>query len=246
VSCSPRGPAAESYRLSQKIIGFLLRNQPTATVIQRIVSGGVLAHIDEDYAMSQHGTADVSQEGTAAQSEQLIRELQSADVVVIATPMNNYTLPSSLKLWIDHVVRVRWTFNVSREGKVGLLRDRPVFVAVSSAGRYSGANVPREFFLRIRAGDRSDRSPPATSAFESVTQRQQVTLDCLQIQAFELSRVVEIRVRGIGLRGVLLQQIDPQLVWPPVAVGSPSAGNVTDFYRFDRAKSTKARRGAGT
>jgi FMN-dependent NADH-azoreductase len=147
VSCSPRGPAAESYRLSQKIIGFLLRNQPTATVTERNVSGGVLAHIDEDYAMSQHGTADVSQEGTAAQSEQLIRELQSADVVVIATPMNNYTLPSSLKLWIDHVVRVRWTFNVSREGKVGLLRDRPVFVAVSSAGRYSGANARQPDFL---------------------------------------------------------------------------------------------------
>jgi len=60
--------------------------------------------------------------------------------VVIATPVHNYTVPSALKTWIDHIVRVRRTFNITPNGKVGLLRDRPVFVAVSSGGRYSGAH----------------------------------------------------------------------------------------------------------
>ena len=35
VSCSPRGHAAESYRLSQKIIGFLLQQEPTAIVVDQ-------------------------------------------------------------------------------------------------------------------------------------------------------------------------------------------------------------------
>ena len=82
-----------------------------------------------------------------SRSEELIQELESSDVVVIATPMHNFTVPSALKAWIDHIVRVRRTFNVTREGKVGTLRDRPVFVAVSSGGRYSGERARQPDFL---------------------------------------------------------------------------------------------------
>lgn len=147
VSCSPRGQASESYRLSQRIVGFLLKSEPTATLIDRVVGDGAIAHVDENYAISQHSSADMSQEGSAACSNELIRELESSDVVVIATPMHNFTVPSTLKAWIDHVVRVRRTFNVSPEGKIGTLRDRPVFVAVSSGGRYSGERARQPDFL---------------------------------------------------------------------------------------------------
>jgi FMN-dependent NADH-azoreductase len=71
------------------------------------------------------------------QSEKLIAELETSDVLVIATPMHNYTVPAALKTWIDHVVRVRRTFHVTPAGKVGALRDLPVFIAISSGGRYS-------------------------------------------------------------------------------------------------------------
>jgi FMN-dependent NADH-azoreductase len=81
------------------------------------------------------------------QSEELIQELESSDFVVIGTPMHNFTVPSALKAWIDHVVRARRTFNVTKEGKVGRLRDRPVFVAVSSGGRFSGERARQPDFL---------------------------------------------------------------------------------------------------
>ncbi|MHC8286094.1 FMN-dependent NADH-azoreductase [Pseudomonas sp. XS1P51] len=147
VSCSPRGPASESHRLSQNIIGFLLKSDPTATVISRRVGDGELLPVDEPYATSQQSAADVSQEGSIARSEALIQELDSADVVVIATPMHNFTVPSTLKVWIDHVARVRRTFNVGADGKTSLLRDRPVFVAISSGGRFSGGNPRQPDFL---------------------------------------------------------------------------------------------------
>ena len=75
------------------------------------------------------------------------QELENSDVVVIATPMHNFTVPSSLKAWIDHVVRAHRTFTITADGKVGALRDRPVFVAVSSGGRYSGARARQPDFL---------------------------------------------------------------------------------------------------
>jgi len=54
VSCSPRGRAAESYRLSRKIIDLLLRSEPAATVVDRVIGEGLMPHIDAGYALAQH------------------------------------------------------------------------------------------------------------------------------------------------------------------------------------------------
>ena len=147
VTCSPRGEASESYRLSKHIIGFLLKANPAATVINRVLSGNALSAIDELYAESQQSSADVTETGSIARSNALIDELQNADVLVIGTPMHNFTVPSTLKLWIDHVARVRRTFNVGPQGKTSLLPDRPVYVAVSSGGRFSGVTPRQPDFL---------------------------------------------------------------------------------------------------
>ena len=136
VSCSPRGSASESRRLSLKIIQQLLLKHPSAQVIHRHLSDEAISLIDEDLAISMHSSTDRSQAGSAALSNALIHELDGSDVVVIGTPMHNFTVPSALKAWIDHVVRVRRTFNVTPQGKVGTLRDRPVFVAIASGGRF--------------------------------------------------------------------------------------------------------------
>ncbi len=147
VSCSPRGQLAESYRLSQKIIGLLLEKAPTATLINRVIGNGAIAHVDANYAISQGGPVDVSQLGSMVLSEELVAELESADVLVISTPMHNLTVPSTLKAWIDHIVRARRTFNVTPAGKVGTVQDRPVFIAIASGGRFSGERARQPDFL---------------------------------------------------------------------------------------------------
>jgi FMN-dependent NADH-azoreductase len=119
--------------------------------MRRDLGDGALSHIDEDYAISQHSLFDVSQKGSAALSATLIEELESADIVVIGTPVHNFAVPSALKAWIDHVVRVRWTFDVTANGKVGQLQDRPVFVAFSSGGRLSGPRQPDFLTPYLRA-----------------------------------------------------------------------------------------------
>src|ERR1700755_940961 len=151
VNCSPGGQASESYRIAQKIIHFLLTYEPAAILVNRVIGGGAIAHIDEVYATAlgatQRSSAEEYPQGSMSRSEELIQELESSDIVVIGTPMHNFTVPSVLKAWIDHIVRVRRTFKVTREGKAGLLRDRPVFVAVSSGGGYSGERAHQPDFL---------------------------------------------------------------------------------------------------
>ena len=69
--------------------------------------------------------------GALALSEILIAELEAADCVLPATPKHNFTVPSVLKAWLDHVVRPRRTFKLTEVSKVGLLRDRPTWVVLA-------------------------------------------------------------------------------------------------------------------
>ena len=85
--------------------------------------------------------------GSLHASGALIRMLENASHVVLATPMHNFTVPSALKAWLDLVVRVRNTFHITPQGKVGLLADRPVFVAISSGGAFSGEEARQPDFL---------------------------------------------------------------------------------------------------
>jgi FMN-dependent NADH-azoreductase len=107
--------------------------------------------VDAVYAVElgtpQPPEAAAIQTGTLRTSDALIRDLEAADCVVIGTPMHNYTVPSGLKAWIDHVVRVRRTFQPTPQGKVGTLHDRPIYVATSSGGLYSGENANQPDFL---------------------------------------------------------------------------------------------------
>ncbi|MCP1757289.1 FMN-dependent NADH-azoreductase [Bradyrhizobium elkanii] len=151
VCCSPRGQFSESYRISRKIIELLRAKEPSSVLTNRVIGGGAIAHIDASYASALGATessfAEAFPMGSMSRSEELIQELERSDYVVIGTPMHNFTVPSALKAWIDHVVRVRRTFDSTTEGYVGRLRDRPVFVAVSSGGRYSGERARQPDFL---------------------------------------------------------------------------------------------------
>jgi FMN-dependent NADH-azoreductase len=142
ITASPRGNASFSLNFSQRIVERLRERAPEAVVVRRDFGAIGLAHIDETYGHTLAGSWPqrpdaYERPGSLAQSERLICELEVADAVVIGTPMHNYTVPSVLKAWIDHVLRAHRSFGFSAGGKVGLLADRPVYIAVASGGGYT-------------------------------------------------------------------------------------------------------------
>ncbi|NHC62848.1 FMN-dependent NADH-azoreductase [Paenalcaligenes suwonensis] len=147
LTCSPQGTQSESYQLSQHIVQHLLGVTPEAELIE--LNTSALPHVDAEYAATLGAPADPDKQdsGSLALSASLMRSLVDASSVVIATPMHNYTVPSGLKAWIDHVVRVRHSFHATSEGKVGTLSDRPVYVAVSSGAMISGDRARQPDFL---------------------------------------------------------------------------------------------------
>ena len=49
-------------------------------------------------------------------SDDLVAELQDADVLVIGAPIYNFSVPAVLKAWIDMVARARLTFRYTESG----------------------------------------------------------------------------------------------------------------------------------
>jgi len=66
-------------------------------------------------------------------SNDLVAELQSADHVVIGTPMYNFSIPAVLKAYIDHIVRV----GVTVVDNVGQLTGKKATVILASGGDFS-------------------------------------------------------------------------------------------------------------
>lgn len=147
ITCSPRGADSASTRLSDFIVERLVDHAPGATVIRRDLGLEPLPHVDGTYAWALVGRTVEGAAGSVTRSDTLIDELETAGCVVIGTPMHNFTVPSVLKTWIDHVVRIRRTFQSTPDGKVGLLPDRPVMIAVASGGYYEGDAARQPDFL---------------------------------------------------------------------------------------------------
>ncbi len=88
--------------------------------------------------MSEAGNRTPAQVEIVTRSEGLIAELKSADIIVIGSPMYNFTVPSTLKAWIDHIAIAGQTFRYTAEGvPEGLLKGKKAYLVLASGGIYS-------------------------------------------------------------------------------------------------------------
>jgi FMN-dependent NADH-azoreductase len=140
---SPR-PQAWSRRLAGQIIDRIAALRRDVRVVERDLAAEPPPHPGRDlYDAILAPTPDG--DPRFALSERYICELETADVVVIGTPVNNFSVPSTLKAWVDHIVRIRRTFQSTPEGKIGLLYDRPVIVVSAHGGYVSRPPMQPDF-----------------------------------------------------------------------------------------------------
>ncbi|MBW8746725.1 MAG: NAD(P)H-dependent oxidoreductase, partial [Acidobacteria bacterium] len=69
-------------------------------------------------------------------SDALIAELENADEYVFGVPMHNFSVPSSLKLWIDQIARVGKTFSYGENGPKGLITGKKATFLLATGGVY--------------------------------------------------------------------------------------------------------------
>ena len=138
VSSSANGDRSVSNGLAARFVDSLLAADPGATVVLRDVGANPIPHLTADTVAAIKGTPE-SEAATRARalSDALIAELQAADLIVIASPMYNFGISSTLKAWFDHVLRAGVTFRYTESGPEGLLKGKKAVLIQSRGGFYS-------------------------------------------------------------------------------------------------------------
>lgn len=145
INASPQKNQASTQLIAQAMVKTL---SDSFEVKVDIIDATTLPHIDQYYADALCGVASPqTQSASLDLSDDLIASLVQADLVIITSPMHNYTLPSSLKCWLDYVVRTGKTFEITRTGKQPLLEDKPIYILISSGGIFTGERAYQPDFF---------------------------------------------------------------------------------------------------
>jgi len=146
INSSAAREGSVSRALVEDAVQPLLEASPDAVVTRRDLGDGHIQHLTPETASAIRAVAQTDDElRTMALSDELIAELRAADVLVLGAPMYNFSIPSSLRAWFDHVLRPRVTFAYRESGPQGLLNGLRAIVIQSRGGVYTeGPNCVRE------------------------------------------------------------------------------------------------------
>jgi FMN-dependent NADH-azoreductase len=144
VHSSPRSNSV-SRRLSRHVAEQWRAHNPDGRVIERDLVAEPLPFLTESWIQASVTPAaqrTPEQNHVLALSDTLIEELLAADVIVLGVPMHNFSIPASLKAWIDLVTRAGKTFSYGDKGPKGLMPEGKQVLAIVSRGGSYGEGTP--------------------------------------------------------------------------------------------------------
>lgn len=100
------------------------------------------AYVNRNY-MGQKITLE--QEKNIAKLDRMTAQFKSADIVVLAYPMYNFSVPAMVKAYFDSVILKGETFDTGAKGFVGLMAGKKALVLTSSGGIYEGEYAKYDF-----------------------------------------------------------------------------------------------------
>jgi FMN-dependent NADH-azoreductase len=139
IDSSPMGDRSVSRKLTAEFAKTWIEAHPGGTVISRDLTTSNIPVVNASWAAAAHTPEDArtaEQKKALAVSDMLIAELEKADEYVFGVPMHNFGIPSTLKLWIDQVVRVGKTVAYTAAGREGLLKGKKATLLMASGGVY--------------------------------------------------------------------------------------------------------------
>ena len=93
------------------------------------------AYIHRDYLGEELSDADAD---SLRKMDGMVEQLHAADIVVLATPMYNFSLPATVKAWFDSVMLKGKTWDADESGYTGLLTGRKALIVMAAGGEYDG------------------------------------------------------------------------------------------------------------
>jgi FMN-dependent NADH-azoreductase len=133
------GAESASRLLTQAIVDHFRARHPDAEVSELDFAAHPLPHIDPVTMGAIRFPAERHDEAMKAAhpaERAVLDQFLASDVVIVGAPMYNFTIPSSLKAWLDRLGVPGVTFSYSEAGPRGLAGGRRVIVALAQGGLY--------------------------------------------------------------------------------------------------------------
>ena len=148
VDSSPMAENSQTRKITRKLEDRLRTKYPHAEFSHRDLAQTEIPHLNAAAITAfMSGEKDPGLKKAAALSDELIEELLASDLVVIASPMWNFGVPSSLKVWVDHIVRAGKTFLFTDKGLLGLASGKKTILITSAGGVYSEGPMKSSDFM---------------------------------------------------------------------------------------------------
>ncbi len=152
----PRGERSNTKkvleRLKSKINDSTVREIDLATETpDMFLNDNLMAYIQRDY-LGQDLTSE--QKKLLTKMDALIEQVKSVDIVILAYPMFNFSLPAVVKAWFDSIMLKGHTWSTKDGGYVGLMQGKKALTIVSSGASYStGPLKPWEHSLSLATAE---------------------------------------------------------------------------------------------
>lgn len=190
LTSSPRRDTSYSNLVAARVLKELRGLHPESAVIIRDLAGQPLPHIDADFVTATRSVAGPRtkrQQALIEQSDILVDELVKADTIVIAAGMINFGIPSTLKAWIDYVVRPGATFRYTEHGTRGMLSGRRAILVLARGGIYSGGP--------LGAAEHDESYLRSVLTFLGITDIQTILIEGVGLGAEAAERAVDAAIR---------------------------------------------------
>jgi FMN-dependent NADH-azoreductase len=134
IDASSRNGGSHSRELADAFVAEWRKANPAGRVTVRDVVADPIPHVS-DATIAGFYTPETQRDArlkqALAQSDALIAELMAADTILVSAPIYNFTVPSALKAWIDHVSRIGVTFSFDGRNFEGLVKGKRVYFALA-------------------------------------------------------------------------------------------------------------------
>jgi FMN-dependent NADH-azoreductase len=137
---SIQGNESYSMKLGKAIVEKAIEKYPGSTVEEVNLNDLKIPHLNPTILQSMYTPGDqltAEAKESLRYSDEAVRQLMASDIVVIGAPLINFSIPTTLKSWIDHITRAGITFGYGENGPIGMVKGKKVYIAMASGGIYS-------------------------------------------------------------------------------------------------------------
>ncbi|MCP2164973.1 FMN-dependent NADH-azoreductase [Goodfellowiella coeruleoviolacea] len=146
IDASIRGEDSVSQKVTAAFVEHWRAANPGGGYVYRHLGENPVPYLDAAaYTAGQVAPEQRTPEQRAgwAISEPLIEEVRAADTILLGVPMYNFSIPATLKTWLDRIIHPGFMLNQAT-GE-GALVDKKVVVVTARGGSYA-PGTPREGF----------------------------------------------------------------------------------------------------